>query len=390
MTALWRLTTSSFRKGLFEYARFGAGSKTLLSRPTGLSSLGPSVRLRVQHAAHPLCAPHCLFDRLGLSRCNCDDCSCLRYGAIDGESQHCWILRTISVFKNLICTFAGRHCRCLLTNIHQGTIWALTGVSFIFLPARLYARWTATKRLYWDDFLVTFACIISLAISIVITIFHPVTIELMLIGANLKPFPPNVKIITMQFTRVFTAIPMLFYGGLWCVKLTFLLFFRRLGLRNVTSLRRWWRIVLGVTIVAFLICYTVLPYRCTFVSFAVVASKECQTHGLSFVAMGLNTALDVITDCLSMSVVRRIERSVVADVFETVVSIPILILRRVRISTHQKVVLCATFSLVIITMTFAIVRATVTTVGVKRQIDPLWMYLWTSIELNVGMGIDFF
>lgn len=68
-------------------------------------------------------------------------------------------------------------------------------------------------------------------------------------------------------------------------------------------------------------------------------------------------------------------------------SIPFLILRRVRISTHQKIVLCAVLSLVIITMIFAIVRATVTTVGVKRQIDTLWMYLWTSIELNVGMCI---
>lgn len=65
-------------------------------------------------------------------------------------------------------------------------------------------------------------------------------------------------------------------------------------------------------------------------------------------------------------------------------SIPYLILRHVRISTHQKVVLCTVFSLVVITMTFAIVRAIVTTVGVKRQIDPLWLYLWTSIELNIG------
>ena len=104
----------------------------------------------------------------------------------------------------------------------------------------------------------TFACIISLAISITITIFHPVTIELMLIGAKLKPFPPNVKVITMQFTQVFTAIPMLFYGRLWCIKLAFLLFFRRLGLRNLTSLRRWWRIVLGTTIVAFLVCIDAL------------------------------------------------------------------------------------------------------------------------------------
>lgn len=92
---------------------------------------------------------------------------------------------------------------------------------------------------------------------------------------------------------------MLFYAGLWSIKLGFLLFFRRLGLRNVTSLRRWWKIVLAATVVSFFVCYTTLPYRCTFVSFEVVASRECQTQGLSFVAMGVNTALDVTTDCLS-------------------------------------------------------------------------------------------
>ncbi|KAJ4988665.1 hypothetical protein SVAN01_05798 [Stagonosporopsis vannaccii] len=246
------------------------------------------------------------------------------------------------------------------------TIWALTILSFLFLPARLYARLKATKRLYWDDFLVTFAWIISLAITFTITVYYPVTVEIMLIGAGLKKFPPNVKVITMQFTRVFTAIPMLFYAGLWCVKFAFLIFFRRLGLRNVTSLRRWWWTVLTVTTVSFLVCYTTLPYRCTLVSFEVVASNECQTQGLSFVAMGVNTALDVMTDCLIMS-------------------IPFLILRRIRISLHQKIGLSAVFSLVIITMIFAIIRATITTVGVKRQIDPIWLYMWSSIELNVAI-----
>lgn len=177
----------------------------------------------------------------------------------------------------------------------------MTILSFLFLPARLYARLKTSKRLYWDDFLVSFSWIISLAITITITVFYPVTVEIMLIGAGLKKFPPNVKVITMQFARVFTVIPMLFYAGLWCIKLAFLLFFRRLGLRNVTSLRRWWWVVLTITIVTYFVCYTTLPYRCTLVSFEVVASPECQTQGLSFVAMGVNTAMDVMTDCLSKS-----------------------------------------------------------------------------------------
>lgn len=67
-----------------------------------------------------------------------------------------------------------------------------------------------------------------------------------------------------------------------------------------------------------------------------------------------------------------------------VMSIPFLIVSRVRISRRQKFALSAIFSLVVFTMIFAIVRATITTVGVQKQIDPVWMYMWTSIELNVG------
>lgn len=65
-------------------------------------------------------------------------------------------------------------------------------------------------------------------------------------------------------------------------------------------------------------------------------------------------------------------------------SIPFLILRRVRISSYQKIALSAVFSLVIVTMIFAIVRAVITTVGVTRQIDPIWFFMWTTIELNIG------
>lgn len=64
-------------------------------------------------------------------------------------------------------------------------------------------------------------------------------------------------------------------------------------------------------------------------------------------------------------------------------SIPFLILRRIQISRQQELVLSVIFSLVILTIIFAVVRATITTIGVRRQIDPMWMYMWTSIELNI-------
>jgi hypothetical protein len=78
----------------------------------------------------------------------------------------------------------------------------------------------------------------ALAITITITVYNHIIYDIVLVGAGCKKLPLNVKIIAMQFTRVLTTVPMLLYGGSWCVKLTFLIFFRRLGLRGVTSLRR--------------------------------------------------------------------------------------------------------------------------------------------------------
>jgi hypothetical protein len=103
----------------------------------------------------------------------------------------------------------------------------------------------------------------------------------------------------MQFMRLFTTVPMIFYGGLWSVKLAFLLFFRRLGVRSIHSLDRWWCVVTGITAVCYFVCFATLPYHCTLVSFEVVFSAACATQGLSFISMKVNCALDIFTDCLS-------------------------------------------------------------------------------------------
>lgn len=155
------------------------------------------------------------------------------------------------------------------------------------------------SRFFWDDFLTVFAWILSLIITILVTKYRNVTYEVMLIGAGKAKYPPNVKEITMQFARLFTVVPMIFYTGLWCVKGSFLIFFRRLGIRHLTNLNRWWWTVTIFTGICYLLCYATLPYRCTLISFKVTASKECASQGLSFISMGVNSSLDVLTDCLS-------------------------------------------------------------------------------------------
>lgn len=71
-----------------------------------------------------------------------------------------------------------------------------------------------------------------------------------------------------------------------------------------------------------------------------------------------------------------------------VMSIPFSILWRVQLSPCQRIAFLGIFSLVVITITFSIVRAAITTIGVENQMDPIWMYLWTNVELNVGKLIS--
>jgi hypothetical protein len=111
--------------------------------------------------------------------------------------------------------------------------------------------------------------------------------------------PTDGRHLQMQFMRLFTTVPMIFYTGLWCIKLGFLLFFRRLGVRSIPSLNRWWWAVTGMTALCYFVCFATLPYYCTLVSFEVVFSAACATQGLSFISMKVNCALDIFTDCLS-------------------------------------------------------------------------------------------
>ncbi|KAF2798004.1 hypothetical protein K505DRAFT_191595, partial [Melanomma pulvis-pyrius CBS 109.77] len=252
-----------------------------------------------------------------------------------------------------------------------GTIWALTTLSLLFLPARLYARWASFHRFYWDDFLVLFAWILSLSITASCTAYNNVTYEAMYLGSNqaLGGFPSDVEIIAMQFSRMFAIVPMIFYTGLWAVKLAFLLFFRRLGTQAVSSLRWLWWVVTGVTGVCYFANFASLPYKCSLVSYEVLISPECLTEqGLAVTSMKVNCVLDIFTDCLIMS-------------------IPFSILWRVRLSLCQRIAFSGIFSLVVITIVFAIVRAAITTIGATNQMDPIWMYLWTNVELNVAIII---
>ena len=129
---------------------------------------------------------------------------------------------------------------------------------------------------------------------------------------------PSLSSIT-TFVQSVAAFNFLYYSSLWSVKLSLLLFFRRLHSKK-RSQKIWWWFVVAVCVLTWAACVADFPWSCAVHSlisyigilknkiyrldFADYAKEHCAT--MSAIEYQLDTfyancAMDVVTDCLSES-----------------------------------------------------------------------------------------
>ncbi|KAJ4293391.1 hypothetical protein N0V90_008674 [Kalmusia sp. IMI 367209] len=255
-------------------------------------------------------------------------------------------------------------------NVFVPIVWAMTAFSFLFLPLRYWTRWRTFGRFFSDDLfaLLAWLCATGIgALAIYSSDAMYYTIRLTLEPIDPEDIDPNTLFIVRKFSYGIVISFMLMYTSLWCVKLSFLLFFYRLGPRLIRNIKwHWWGVAV-FTLAAYAATFATYPYMCSFGSYEQVSSPYCTAEqNMSFVNMKVNTALDVTTDVL-------------------IVTIPLNILWRSKIPRRQSLALGGVFSLVLVTITFAIVRATVSTVGVTKQMDSPWVLVWSSAEANIAI-----
>ncbi|KAJ4346702.1 uncharacterized protein N0V89_010634 [Didymosphaeria variabile] len=182
-------------------------------------------------------------------------------------------------------------------------------------------------------------------------------------------FDPNLLVYVRKYSYGVNICYMLMYTSLWCVKLSFLLFFYRLGPRLIQGMKwHWWGVAI-FTMLAYGATFATYPYMCSFGTYEQIMQPYCTAEQtLSFVNMKVNVVLDVVTDILIMT-------------------IPLNILWRSRIPLRQSLALAGVFSLVLITITFAIVRAALSTIGVTKQMDSPWVLIWSGAESNIAIVV---
>ncbi len=146
-------------------------------------------------------------------------------------------------------------------------------MSLCFLLFRLFVRIKSFRKLFWDDFLVVAAWGMLLGSAVLWQVEAPTLYEQYAVEAGQEPF--SLEFIDRDTAFLHTIVPstILFYSCLWTIKLSILIFFRRLG-SKVTGQKIWWWCILGVTILTWVACVADIDYKCSLSSFAFIICES--------------------------------------------------------------------------------------------------------------------
>lgn len=155
----------------------------------------------------------------------------------------------------------------------KGILWGGVALSLLFFALRIYVRIKSFHRLFWDDFLVLLAWSMILANAIVWQYAKTGLYLLLNVQSGRQLPPPNFGLKVEDYLHDSIAILLLFYSSLWCVKLSFLIFFQRLG-RNVQRQKVIWWSVFVVVVASYFSVLGTIEWHCLIPRFEVIA-REC-------------------------------------------------------------------------------------------------------------------
>ncbi|KAF3055562.1 hypothetical protein GL218_06896 [Daldinia childiae] len=180
-------------------------------------------------------------------------------------------------------------------------MWALVTVSGITLGCRLFSRFQGPHRLFWDDGLVIFPWVLSLAVAALWQWAATDMYYIMNVQAALDVYNPNTYMVSLRnWLNASLIAELFFYTALFSIKLSFLLFFRRLG-SGIAHFKYIWWPVLIVTSGSYSSAVGNVDYKCLVGTIEQITGVCQQEHEIAFTSATLkaNAALDVFTDFMS-------------------------------------------------------------------------------------------
>ena len=140
-------------------------------------------------------------------------------------------------------------------------MWGGVAISFFFVAFRGYIRFALFRRFFADDFLVLASWLMLLANVIIWEVAASSMYTLNVVSSG-EEAPPSdfLHQLTLYF-HAQIAVNLLSTCGIWAVKLSFMLLFRKLGNKVRGQTWLWWS-VLAALVATFAICIGVYDWPC--------------------------------------------------------------------------------------------------------------------------------
>lgn len=141
-------------------------------------------------------------------------------------------------------------------------MWAGVAISFCFLLFRFYVRLKLFRQIHIEDPFVLAAWLMNLAYAVVWQenankLYSVIAVES---GQISIPPPQFASYLENELHGQF-ASHLLWLTAVWSIKLSFLLFFRKLG-NHIRRQMILWYCVLGYTVASYFTCLGMADYRC--------------------------------------------------------------------------------------------------------------------------------
>lgn len=181
-------------------------------------------------------------------------------------------------------------------------MWTIMAICTVGVAFRFFVRFKCFRRLLADDYLVAFGW--SLLLACAISYYSQIDgmYEVARVSAGLQYPSANFQTTARRFFNAYGLAMILFYVGLWSIKVSFLVFFYKLG-RDIRAYKIFWWCVTVFTVASCAACVGSIPYGCLFGSLQKIYTYCNSNKAIRWQELNIkiNCFLDIFTDVLSKS-----------------------------------------------------------------------------------------
>ncbi|KAF2197974.1 hypothetical protein GQ43DRAFT_494580 [Delitschia confertaspora ATCC 74209] len=242
----------------------------------------------------------------------------------------------------------------------------LFGIALLSVIARVVLKLLHRRKFSLDDYIlfVGTACLIA-GTGVLFYDF-----EYLYLGPAIQADPTlmsqldsdSLRMLVNNEIKHLDAFFPLLWTTIFCVKFSFLAFFRSL-IDNMKTITIYYRVTIALSVVSWAYIFCEPFIICPHSGAASVSCFQSPNTQLYAALIGTGTVMDSLTDLL-------------------IVSIPILILRRTRLKLRQRVAVGAFLCLSICMVIISIIRSSKIYGPPGVPIDTTWVIFWVHIEAS--------